>query len=187
MDAESIRVITEAVVEIAKILGPAGIAAYVAYKAGAWQLQARLKELERGHVFSAAEKLFDYYRERERQIAKSHRSLNKDLGFLLGMAADSEPDDPTLKEVGKLYDLHMRMLPTYSRLTLRDMEKYALSSSEEATILKGYLSPQSGPASEAGWGDKVFYLLEAYGYLQLCNQMILEELSTNYMKAFAKA
>jgi len=68
MDMESVKIITEGIVEIAKtlgpVLGPAIITALVGYKVGKSQIEVKLRELEKTHAYSASEKLFEYYQNR---------------------------------------------------------------------------------------------------------------------------
>ncbi|MBU4510210.1 hypothetical protein KJ830_04075 [bacterium] len=58
MDIEGVKTITEGIVEIAKILGPAIITALVGYKVGKSQIEVKLRELEKTHAYSASEKLW---------------------------------------------------------------------------------------------------------------------------------
>jgi uncharacterized protein YabN with tetrapyrrole methylase and pyrophosphatase domain len=190
MDMESVKIITEGVVEIAKtlgpVLGPAIITALVGYKVGKSQIEVKLRELEKTYAYSASEKLFDYYQNREKELNESYNSINKDMGFLLGMTSALTENDELLNNTIKMYDLYEKTLPYQIKLTLRDLKKYNLQETEEFRKLESFLDQKALHDQKKNWSDKVFYLLEIYFYLQICNKMILEEISTNYMKIFVK-
>ena len=186
MDIESVKTITDGIVEVFKILGPAIITAIVMYKIGKKQLEVKLRELEKSHAYSASEKLFDYYQNREKELNESYNSINKDMGFLLGMTSALTTDDALLNKIIKMYDFYKKTLPYQIKLTLRDLKKYSLQTTEEFRKLESFLDQKSFQDQKKNWGEKVFYLLEIYFYLQICNKMILEEISTNYMKIFVK-
>ena len=186
MDIESVKTITDGIVEVAKILGPAIITALVGYKVGKSQIEVKLRELEKSHAYSASEKLFEYYQNREKELDESYKSINKDMGFLLGMTSSLTSDDNLSNETIKMYDLYEKTLPYQIKLTLRDLKKYSLQETEEFRKLESLLHQKSLQDQKKNWGDKVFYLLEVYFYLQICNKMILEEISTNYMRIFVK-
>jgi len=69
---------------------------------------------------------------------------------------------------------------------MRDLEKYSLQETEEFIKLKSFLDQNVLHDQKNNLSDKISFLLEVYFYLQICNKMILEELSTNYMKVFVK-
>jgi len=190
MDMESVKIITEGIVEIAKtlgpVLGPAIITALVGYKVGKSQIEVKLRELEKTHAYSASEKLFEYYQNREKELNESYNSINKDMGFLLGMTSALTENDELLNNTIKMYDLYEKTLPYQIKLTLRDLKKYNLQETEEFRNLESFLDQKALQDQKKNWSDKVFYLLEVYFYLQICNRMILEEISTNYMKIFVK-
>ena len=186
MDIESVKTITDGIVEVFKILGPAIITAIVMYKIGKKQLEIKLRELEKSHAYSASEKLFDYYHNREKELNESYNSINKDMGFLLGMTSALTTDDALLNKITKIYDFYIKTLPYEIKLTLRDLKKYSLQTTEEFRKLESFLDQKSFQDQKKNWGEKVFYILEIYFYLQICNKMILEEISTNYMKIFVK-
>jgi len=69
---------------------------------------------------------------------------------------------------------------------MRDLEKYSLQETDEFKTLKSFLDKNVLHDQKNNLSDKITFLLEVYFYLQICNKMILEELSTNYMKVFVK-
>ncbi|MBU4510211.1 hypothetical protein KJ830_04080 [bacterium] len=95
-------------------------------------------------------------------------------------------NDELLNNIIKMYDLYEKTLPYQIKLTLRDLKKYNLQETEEFRKLESFLDQNALKDQKKNWSDKVFYLLEIYFYLRICNKMILEEISTNYMKIFVK-
>ena len=186
MDIEGVKTITEGIVEISKILGPAIITALVGYKVGKSQIEVKLRELEKTHAYSASEKLFSYYQNREKELNEAYNSINKDMGFLLGMTSTLPENDELLNNIIKMYDLYEKTIPYQIKLTLRDLKKYNLQETEEFKKLESFLDQKALKDQKKNWSNKVFYLLEIYFYLRICNKMILEEISTNYMKIFVK-
>jgi len=189
MDIENVKTITNGIVEVSKIVGPAIITAIVGYKVGKSQLEIKLRELEKSHAYSASEKLFEYYQNREKELDESCKNINKDMGILLGIGISSDltTDNDLLNKAIKIYEIYEKTLPYQIKLTLRDLKKYSLQETEEFRKLESFLLDQKALQDQKkSWSDKIFYLLEVYFYLQICNKMILEEISTNYMKVFIK-
>jgi len=99
---------------------------------------------------------------------------------------DLATDDDLTNKAIKIYDLYEKMLPYQIKLTLRDLKKYSLQETEDFKKLKSFLNQKALQGQEKNWSNKITFLLEVYFYLQICNKMILEEISTNYMKIFVK-
>lgn len=188
MDIENVKIITNGIAEVAKIVGPAIITAIFGYKVGKSQLEGKLRELEKTYAYSASEKLFEYYQNREKELDESYNSINKDMGILFGldMTLDLAADNNSLNKTKKIYDLYEKTLPYQIKLTLRDLKKYTLQETEEFRKLESFLDQKALQGQEKSWSDRISYLLEVYFHLRICNKMILEEISTNYMKIFIK-
>jgi hypothetical protein len=188
MDIENVKTITSGIVEVAKIVGPAIITAIFGYKVGKSQFEGKLRELEKKYAYSASEKLFEYYQNREKELDESYKSITEDMGFLLGvdMALDLTTDNDSISKIIKIYDLYEKTLPYQIKLTLRDLRKYSLQETEEFIKLESFLDQKALQSQEKNWNEKISYLLEVYFYLRICNKRILEEISTNYMKIFVK-
>jgi len=133
MDIESVKTITNGIVEVAKIVGPALITAIFGYKIGKSQFEGKLRELEKTYAYSASEKLFEYYQNREKELDESYKSINEIMGILLGldMTMDLDTDDDLTNKAIKIYDLYEKMLPYQIKLTLRDLKKYSLQETED--------------------------------------------------------
>jgi hypothetical protein len=87
MDPEFLRVVESVLLDGIKILGPALIAAIATYKGMKAQSELKLQERFKDHEFRAREHLFDYYKNRQVNLSKSHDELAESLGSLLGQAS----------------------------------------------------------------------------------------------------
>jgi hypothetical protein len=167
-----------------QILGPAVVAALAAYKAASLQFKATLQQLRESNEFSARQHLFDYYKGRQKRLSESHASLMSSLGSVLGAnaaAGDGEPDGALQAIVDtftSMAKLHLGAAPFEIQLVLRDMKAKRLGQLEEyreleqkAALLIGL---DVGPAFESKRAV-VFTLIEAYGALERCNQLLLEQ------------
>lgn len=85
MDIQSVQIITNGIVEVAKIVGPALVTAVFGYKIGKSQYEGKLKELEKKHAYFASEKLFKYYQNRGKELDGSYKNISGSMGFLLGL------------------------------------------------------------------------------------------------------
>jgi len=186
METESIKIVTDGVVEICKILGPAIITALVGYKAGKSHIEVKLKELERVHAFSASEKLFDYYRDREKELSDAHTSIYENLSYLVGYSSATEGVEELRGDTLKLYDMYENSFPTQLRLTIRDLEKHGFKGTEEYKQLEKLRDEPKKPNNEETFGDRVFGLMQKYEDLRIANQLILEKLSTGYIEEYTK-
>jgi len=190
MDIESVKTITNGFVEVAKYLGPAVITAVFGYKIGKSQLEGKLKELDKKNTYSASEKLFEYYQNREKELEESYKNIEENMGFLLGvdmgmdMALDSTEDKDSLNKTLKIYKFYERILPYQIKQTIKDLEKYSLQETDEFKKLKSFLDQNVLDDQKNNLSDKIAFLLEVYFYLQICNKIVLKEISTNYMKVF---
>ena len=192
MDIESVKTMTNGVVEVFKCLGPAIITAILGYTLGKLQFKERLRELEKKNAYSASEKLFEYYQNREKELDESYKSINEDMGFFLGMdmgidmALDSAEDKDSLNKTIKIYEVYEKMLPFQIKQTMKDLEKYNFQETDEFKKLKSFLDQNLLNDQKNNLSDKIAFLLEVYFYLQICNKIVLKEISTNYMKVFLK-
>jgi hypothetical protein len=182
MDAATVDLIKTIGTDSIKILGPAIITALVAYKVAQRQLEIKLKELEKTHEFVAREHLFMYYKERQNKLAEGHEALADFLGQILGTAttigaADKDIAEDMIPPVAELIVAYSNMTPAEIRITSRDMERSGLKDTEDYNRLIAYLEPirnldKSGTLSALR--KNVFTILEAYHFLQYCNQSLLQ-------------
>ncbi len=138
MDPEVVKLFIPVLTDAIKILGPAAITGFVTWKIAKNQFGLKLKELESTHEFVAREHLFQYYKDREKQLVETYREFNSGLGKILGFASCLEQEKMT-QELNMLYDwldIYMRVTPTMLSLTMTDMEQEGFSKTPEYEQLK---------------------------------------------------
>lgn len=104
----------------------------------------------------------------------------------MDMALDSIEDKDSLNKTIKIYKLYEKILPFQIKQTMKDLEKYSLQETDEFKKLKSFLDQNVLNDQKNNLSDKIAFLLEVYFYLQICNKIVLKEISTNYMKVFLK-
>lgn len=176
-------VLAELLNELIKIVGPAVVAALAAYKAAALQFRATLQQLREGNEFSARQHLFDYYKERQKRLSERHTSLMNSLGQVLGVNAAAQDNEPegSLKAIidtfNSMAQLHLGAAPFEIHLVLRDMKAKKLHQLDDYRELEARKERLTGlivgrdfeSTRSAG-----FALIEVYGELERCNQLLLE-------------
>ncbi|MFC7298496.1 hypothetical protein [Herminiimonas aquatilis] len=184
MNIETINLIQTVSLEAIKILGPASIAAYVAYKAAAVQLNAKLLELDKGNQFKARESVFSHLKERLLHIDQQTEKLNAEIGHMIGYAAgyragDSSPDgqDFALLMGGLMHSV-AKHAPLEITVLLNDMQMSGLTSSEEFKTLserqKTLISFSQNPTYEE-MKSHAFQLLETYNLLGGCTRLLIQK------------
>ena len=168
--------------ESIKILGPAVIAAYATYRATKTQYEIKLQELTKSHEFKARENLFDYYKNRQQKLSKSHEELNNTLGQILGMAAtvDDEMESKSIDNLQSSYmsiaKLYAGLIPSEIDTTLADLEKKGLSNTPEYKKLAGFREIIKNIRENIGFEqlkENIFIMLEIYSFLERGNQLLL--------------
>ena len=115
MDIESVKTITNGFVEVAKSLGPAIITAIFGYMVGKSQFKERIRELEEKNAFSASEKLFAYYLNREKELDESYKNMYEGMGRILGVsmaidiAIESIEDKDLLNKTIKIFEAYEKI------------------------------------------------------------------------------
>lgn len=179
MSPELILALQETTIEAVKILGPA----LFTYLAASAQFRSKLEQLGRTQSFRSREHLFAYYKARQKKLAESYEGLGKGIGQALGFAAAAavvpEAKMQEMVESFKvLVRIHTVVAPFEIDIALRDMKAADLSRFEEYKKLSGYRESaanlQVGTTAEH-LRDLVTKLMEIYGVLERCNQMVLEK------------
>lgn len=187
MAEQLIAVLMEAV----KTLGPAAVAAFATYKATTAQYVHRLRELEHKHEFGAREHLFEYYKNRQEKSANAYAALSSTLGQFLGMATVISEDAEEIRSLSGLLDLYIRLAPFDIDVTLRDMQAKGVGAEEEIRKLSEYrdtVASMRPAAEQTNLSDPVFKILEVYGFLERCYQLLLErQLEGMFNKYMGKA
>lgn len=197
MDPVLAELLTSIGLEAIKIIGPAAIAAFAAYKAASLQFKATLAQLREANEFSARQHLFDYYKERQKRLLESHNELTTSLGQVLGVNAALREDDPDFS-VQKMVDtfdsiarLYLGAAPFEISLTVRDMKAKGLDDLEEYFELSSTKQALEGLELGPDFDSKrnvVIALLGVYGQLERCNQLLLEkEMDSLFSKYVSRA
>jgi len=189
MNAELINAISDVSQEAIKILGPAFITAYFAYRIGKTQIEVKLKEAEEKHKFGAREHLFNYYKERLSKLMDSYAKLSESLGQILGFTAVGTVNVQFDITMAKLANFYLRVLPHDIKLTMRDLEKNNLKDTEEYNALSEYLKKVSSVSLAndiESLRDNTLFLLEIIGYLSQSNHILLEQQAHSALQPYAK-
>jgi hypothetical protein len=184
MSPEVINLIQTISLDAIKILGPATVAAYAAYKAASIQLEVKLRELEKSHQFQARESIFAHLKDRLAHIDQQTDKLNADMGHMLGFATGFHGSAPstTSTEFVALMTSAMqsiaRLTPLEITVLLDDMRMSGLTSSQEFKTLsdRGEINLQlAGPPSYEQLKVNVLELLETYNLLGICTRLLLQK------------
>lgn len=195
MEAATIELIQTIATDAIKILGPAIIAAFATYKATQSQFEIKLRELEKAHEFGAREHLFKYYQDRQVQLSKDYEKLNQSLGNTLGyatgyVAGAEEEQSEFLSMLAEYVEMYSKITPTEIDTTARDMEQNGLMETEDYRKLVAYVEPlrnlDKGKTLQA-LRKNIFAIVDAYHFLQHCNQTLLQKqmakIFTKYIEA----
>lgn len=183
MSPEVASLLQTVLLEAIKILGPAIVAAYAAYKAASVQLDVKLHEVAKANEFKAREAIFLHLKERLVHIEQKNEKLNEELGRMLGVAAGYHEGSGT--EPVEYVDIMSRSVHAAARLapveisaTLNDMRMSSLTSSEEFKALSGRQDFQIDtfePYSYPKLKSNVLSLIETYDLLGMCNRLLLQK------------
>lgn len=177
-------VLAELISEGVKILGPALIAGCAAYFAASLQFKATLAQIREANEFAARQHLFDYYKDKQKQLSESYNELSNTLGQVLGVNAAVLKDegDESIQNMVSGFDsiaqLHLDAASFEISLALRDMRSKKLEGLEEFERLASRKQSLDGLHLGDDFESKkatVLSLLELYGWLKRCNQLLLEK------------
>lgn len=183
MQPEVVSLIQTVLLEAIKILGPALVAAYAAYKAASVQLEVKLHELTKGNEFKAREAIFLHLKERLVHIDEQNEKLNTELGRMLGFAAgyqDGFGTEPTeyVDIMGRSVQSIAKISPIEVSATLNDMRRSSLASTEEFQALSARQAIKfdtSEPYTYEALKSNVLQLIETYDLLGMCNRLLLNK------------
>lgn len=183
MSAEIVTAIQAVLLEAVKVVGPAIVAAYAAYKAATIQVVLKLRELDSQNQFRAREVLFSYLREKLAHIDQQAEKLNRELGELLGFAASrqesGESDSPSefIDIMSTAVGSVARLVPLEISSLLNDMRMSSLASSGEykelASKQDALRSLDTAPSYD-NLKRNVLALLELYTLMGTCTRLLLE-------------
>jgi hypothetical protein len=171
------------VLDAVKILGPAVVAAYAAYKAASVQIELKLRELESQNSFRARELVFNHLREKLAHIEKEAQKHDNELGKILGMAAaefEASPDNqPTeyIKILVSTLKVSLTTAPSEARSLLVQMRLAGLEGTEECKQLttwdKNFREIEAS-MSYSGLKNMILSLVETYQVMGACTRKLLE-------------
>lgn len=188
MTVDALAVISDAI----KILGPALITAYVAYKATKAQMTLKLKEMDKSHEFGARKYIYNHYKERSRQLLKSYEGLNNGLGTLMGYTigyslGDKENAAEFMQTMSNTIRSFSTLAPMELRITKKEMEKKRLHDTSEFAELDSYIEKVKNLNQEDSMSalqKNIVFLLEIYAYLYYCQQLLLEKESDKIFQKY---
>lgn len=178
MSPEVYEVTVNAVLEIAKILGPAIITAIVGFRAGQLQLKQRIYELEKGNEYKARETIFNFHREKLEKTDESLASLNSAMGTLSGMALADQKDEKFITQFVSTHltpyiqGLEFNLSHVYDELL-----KHKDHLPREIKLISGYLDDVCEivvPTSHVSVQETIVKLIEIYGHCSHCIRCIVE-------------
>ncbi len=183
MAPEIISLVQTVSLDAIKILGPAIIAAYAAYRAGAIQLEVKLRELEKNHQFQARENIFTHLKDRIAHIEKEEAKLNLDLGRIMGEATSMfSEENSSSRDFVELMSMGIRsasrLVPFEINSILDEMRVSNLASSREFKLLLSRHDDQvhlTQPASFEQLRSSILVLMETYNILSLCARLLLQK------------
>lgn len=171
-----------------KILGPAIITAFVAYKAGAMQANVRMKELDKTNEFRVREKMFDVNREKLNRLEKSQQEFNKSLGEMLGTISFEESiEHGLLGTLNKMMESYYKSIFLNIKSALKEMKENKLDDTDEYSNLKQYLSKMTTYKQAKNKVDleNAFYaLMELQGNLVDCEGKVLAKQADTIFKKY---
>jgi hypothetical protein len=184
LNSETIALIETVSLEAIKILGPAIVAAYAAYKVASVQLNVRLLELDKTNQFKARESIFAHLKERLLHIDQQTEKLNADIAQMIGFATGYKAGDPSSEGsdfvalMGGLMHSAAKQAPLEITILLNDMRTAGLTSSEEFRALterqKSLVLFSRSPSYEE-MKSNAFWLLETYNLLGGCTRMLIQK------------
>lgn len=175
MDATTVELIKTIATDAIKILGPAILAAYMTYKTAKMQFESKLRELENKNEFNTRVHLFNYYKDRERQLSQTFEKASRLLGEAVGYA-EGYKDENLITFVTEVIQECYKNVPSNVEIAIRDMELEGLSNTQEYQKLKDILSHgefEVNGSTEKRWGDLI-KITGIYEVLNHCNQLVLQ-------------
>ena len=178
MSPEALAVLDNVVTESVKILGPATIAAIIAYRAGKAQMELRLRELDSQHRFKARFARFEEHRDKQKDLSSSLQEANGAIAQMLGGLSALGPDEALPIGLVEYMSTWLGLLPD-SLTDIRDgMEEYSLEEKREYALLLEQQGEVAGLSLHGTPNEQLRSLLAMmkiiYNTTQ-CNHLIVEE------------
>jgi hypothetical protein len=136
MDPTLAHLLEVVLLDAVKILGPAAIAAVVAYRTARAQILGKFDELNQSQSFQAHQAMFAHIKERLKEVDSSLERVNHELGQLMGYVTGMHEDatgdvtDPLLVFLGKVSASMSVPARLEVKATLRDLERLGHKGTE---------------------------------------------------------
>jgi len=190
MEPEIYKLMLEVISDAIKILGPALITGFIAYKTGRSQHELQLKELQKSNEYKAREKLFDFHKGKLEENNASMAVLANELGQFAGMtAAQIESETNLDKFVRGHLSTYIDNLPFQFSHIKKEMDKYPNEFDQEyermAVIEKTALN-FAAPKSSAEVLDLINELYKVYSFLGHCIRILIEVEASSIFEPYLK-
>ena len=110
MTPDAIQAIENFAIDALKILGPAIVAAVVAYKVAKAQSEATLKQTDKRNEFDARKAVYDFLIQRQEKLGENFKQLGENLGYVLGLTTGVAEDDEDFLTYIDLSNLALRTI-----------------------------------------------------------------------------
>ncbi len=188
MSPDGWAVVKDISLDAIKILGPAIIAAYVSYKLAT----IKLKEMDKTHEFGAREHIFNYYKERSKQLLERQGQLNASLSKLMGFAAGftlgvGQDASEFLKTMSDMIRDLSRLEKLELNITKKDMKKNKLNEIPEFNEIDLYAKEVENLSQDntlPALRKNITTLLEINTHLYYCHQLLLEKTGGEIFKKY---
>jgi hypothetical protein len=190
MEPELYKLTLEVISDAIKILGPALITGFIAYKTGRAQHELHLKELDKSNEYKAREKLFDFHKSKLEENNTSMAGLANELGQFAGMTAAQIEDDSYLdKFVRGHLSTYIENLPFQIAHIKKEMSNYPGEFSQEyermVSFEKSVLNLKT-PSNSDEVLNLIHELYKVYGFLGHCIRVITEVEASKIFEPYLK-
>ena len=183
MSPEALSVISDAI----KILGPATISAYVAYKAATIQITLKLKEIDKNQEFQARIQTYNLYKEKRERLRSDVGGITGIMGELVNTGVAAENGEGIVKDdkykelrasLPEFFANFVRSIPRKVNVLKLDMKKEGLVDTPQFQQLQfciertQNLEVKSYSSSVAirNWA----VLTDAYHLLLDCHELLID-------------
>jgi hypothetical protein len=150
MNADLIQAFQNIGIDAIKILGPAIIAAVVAYKVAKTQSDVGLKQTDKRNEFEARKAGFDLLIQRQEELNKNYKQASENLAFVMGARTGLSDDDEDFSTFIDFSNITLRTVQRTSKLTKKHFQKQKLTDTEEFGAVESSCAAANGiqPATD---------------------------------------
>lgn len=136
MTPEAIQAIENFAIDALKILGPAIVAAVVAYKVAKAQFEATLKQTDKRNEFDARKAVYDFLIQRQEKLGENFKQMGENLGYVLGLTTGVAEDDEDFLTFIDLSNLTLRTIRRECGVSKDQYEKKGLTDKPQYKIIE---------------------------------------------------